>query len=90
MATFRKNPLTGQTLINKNNQVQKDGFTNNERFGEYGSRNPPQPKKTNEVEGDPEEAKKFMRAVGLHGLADMYETNGNAAKEFFLPLRHFR
>lgn len=85
MATFRKNPLTGQTLINKNNQVQKDGFTNNERFGEYGSRNPPQPKKTNEVEGDPEEAKKFMRAVGLHGLADMYETNGNAAKEGKIP-----
>ena len=85
MATFRKNPLTGQTLISSGNQVRKDGFTNNERLGEYGSRNPPQPKKTKEVEGDPEEAKKFMRAVGLNGLADMYETNGNAAKEGKIP-----
>ena len=65
--------------------VRKDGFTDRERAGEYGARAPQQPKKTDQVEGDPEAAKAFMRAAGLHGLADMYETNGNAAKNGKMP-----
>lgn len=85
MTVFRTNPLTGQTIISKDNAVQKDGFTGRERAGEYGTRKPQPPKKTDKVEGDPEEAKKFMRAAGLHGLADMYETNGNAAKDGKIP-----
>ena len=85
MATFRTDPLTGKTLISKDNKVQKDGFTNRERAGEYGTRSPQQPKKTTEKEGDAKEAIRFMRAAGLHGLADMYETNGNAAKEGKIP-----
>ena len=85
MATFRTDPLTGKALISKDNKVQKDGFTNRERAGEYGTRKPEQPKKTTEKEGDPKEAIRFMNAAGLHGLADMYETNGNAAKEGKMP-----
>ena len=46
MATFRTDPLTGKALISKDNKVQKDGFTNRERAGEYGTRKPEQPKKT--------------------------------------------
>tara|TARA_B100000927_G_scaffold286166_1_gene277259 strand:+ start:1835 stop:4924 length:3090 start_codon:yes stop_codon:yes gene_type:complete len=93
MATFRTDPITGQTLINKNNQVGKDGFTNNERAGEYGTRNPNgksnvaskfnQTKPKNE--GDPEEAKKFMRAFGMNGLADFYEEQGAAAEKGEVP-----
>ena len=85
MTTWRTDPLTGKALIHKDNVVQKDGFTNNERAGEYGTRKPKQPKKTKTKEGDPKEAIRFMRAAGLHGLADMYETNGNAAKEGKIP-----
>ena len=85
MSTFRRNPLTGEHLISKDNMVRKDGFTDRERAGEYGARAPQQPKKTDQVEGDPEAAKAFMRAAGLHGLADMYETNGNAAKNGKMP-----
>ena len=71
--------------ITKDNKVQKDGFTNRERAGEYGTRKPEQPKKTTEKEGDPKEAIRFMNAAGLHGLADMYETNYNATKEGKAP-----
>ena len=85
MTTFRTDPLTGKTLIASNNIVRKDGFTDKERAGEYGSRTPKQPQKTTQAEGDPEEALKFMRKAGLHGLADMYETNGNAAKDGKMP-----
>ena len=46
MTTWRTDPLTGKALIHKDNVVQKDGFTNNERAGEYGTRKPKQPKKT--------------------------------------------
>ena len=73
MATFRTDKF-GRTVIAPNNKVGKDGFT----ADEIGGRPPKPPPK--EPQGDPEEAKKFMRAFGMHGLADMYETNGNAAK----------
>lgn len=78
MATFRTDKF-GRTVIAPNNKVGKDGFT----ADEIGGRPPKPPPK--EPQGDPEEAKKFMRAFGMHGLADMYETNGNAAKNGELP-----
>ena len=75
MSTYRKDPKTGQTLITPGNKVDplnKNGKT----YNELGTKPPKQPPA---AEGDPEEAKKFMRALGMHGLADMYETNGDAA-----------
>ena len=75
MATYRTDPKTGQTLItpgNKEDPLNKDGKT----YNELGTKPPKDPPA---AEGDPEEAKKFMRALGMHGLADMYEENGNAA-----------
>lgn len=78
MATFRTDKF-GRTVIAPNNKIGKDGFT----ADEIGGRPPKPPPK--EPQGDPEEAKKFMRAFGMHGLADMYETNGNAAKNGELP-----
>ena len=81
MSTFRTDKY-GRTFITPGNKVGKDGFTGDE----IGGRPPkPPPKKEDEVQGDPEEAKKFMRSLGMHGLADMYETNGNAAKNGELP-----
>lgn len=78
MSTFRTDKF-GRTVIAPNNKIGKDGFT----ADEIGGRPPKPPPK--EPQGDPEEAKKFMRAFGMHGLADMYETNGNAAKNGELP-----
>ncbi len=78
MATFKTDKF-GRTVIAPNNKIGKDGFT----ADEIGGRPPKPPPK--EPQGDPEEAKKFMRAFGMHGLADMYETNGNAAKNGELP-----
>ena len=75
MSTYRTDPKTGQTLITPGNKVDplnKNGKT----YNELGTKPPKQPPP---AEGDPEEAKKFMRALGMHGLADMYETNGDAA-----------
>jgi hypothetical protein len=78
VSTFRTDKF-GRTVIAPNNKIGKDGFT----ADEIGGRPPKPPPK--EPQGDPEEAKKFMRAFGMHGLADMYETNGNAAKNGELP-----
>lgn len=78
MGTYRTDKF-GRTIIAPNNKVGKDGFTGDE----IGGRPPKPPPK--EPQGDPEEAKKFMRALGMNNLADMYETNGNAAKDGKLP-----
>ena len=81
MSTYRTDPKTGQALITPGNKVDpkdKSGKT----YNELGTKPPKQPPP---AEGDPEEAKKFMRNLGWHGLADMYEVNGNAAKKGEIP-----
>ena len=75
MATYRTDPKTGQTLITPGNKVGKDGFTGNE----IGGRPSNGTKEPEAVQGNPEDALKFMRSLGMHGLAGMYEENGNAA-----------
>ena len=93
MATFRTDPLTGKTIISKNNQVGKDGYTPNERKAGIEVRNADgrsnvaskfnQSKPENN--GDPEEAKRLMRKFGFNGLANFYEENGNAAENGQIP-----
>ena len=78
MSTYRTDPKTGRALIAPENKVGKDGKTPNEK----GEKPPAKPEA---AKGDPEAAKRAMRALGMHGLADMYEVNGNAAANGELP-----